>query len=114
MSAYGTPGQSNPAATTNTSLYTVPAGTGMVAASLIVTNQSATVSATFRVAVRVGGATLNAAQYVRYEKLLTPCGGPSGSDYTDTIGLSLSPGDVVTVYASTANVSFNLTGVVNP
>ena len=52
-------GQSNPAATTATTLYTVPSAKSAVISSLTVCNQAST-AATFRVAVRPAGATLAA------------------------------------------------------
>ena len=44
-------GQSNPAATTATTLYTVPSATSTVISTITICNQAAT-AATFRVAVR--------------------------------------------------------------
>jgi hypothetical protein len=57
--SYKVLGQSNPAATTATTLYTVPAATQAVISTLVVCNQAST-AATFRLAVRVGGAALAA------------------------------------------------------
>ena len=59
-------GQSNPAATTATTLYTVPASTSAILSTVTVCNQAAT-SASFRIAVRPGGATLAAQHYVAYD-----------------------------------------------
>jgi len=47
-------GQSNPAATTATTLYTVGAGKSAVVSTITVCNQAAA-TATFRIAVRVSG-----------------------------------------------------------
>lgn len=97
-------GQSNPAATTATTLYTVPSATSAVVSTLSVCNLSTT-SATYRIAVRPAGATLAAAQYIAYDATLT-----SNNTITLTLGITLAATDVVTVYASTANVSFSLFG----
>ena len=97
-------GQSNPAATTATTLYTVPSATSAVVSTLSICNLS-TAPATYRIAVRPAGATLTAAQYVAYDATLT-----SNNTITLTIGMTLAATDVVTVYASTANLSFSLFG----
>jgi hypothetical protein len=97
-------GQSNPAATTATSLYTVPAATQSIVSTLTVTNQTAT-AGTYRIAVRVAGATLAAAQYLAYDVSL-----PGNATDTLTLGVTLGATDVITVYASTADFSFNAFG----
>jgi hypothetical protein len=97
-------GQSNPAATTATSLYTVPAATQTIVSTVVVTNQAAT-AGTYRIAVRVAGATLAAAQYLAYDVSL-----PANASDTLTLGLTLGATDVVTIYASTADFSFNAFG----
>lgn len=96
-------GQSNPAAITNTTLYTVPASTSTVVSTLSIANLG--VSTTFRVAVRPAGATLANQHYIVYDSALN-----AGSAVYLTIGLSLATTDVVTVYAGTANVAFGLFG----
>jgi hypothetical protein len=93
-------GQSNPSATTATTLYTVPSATQAVVSTVTVCNQAAT-AGTYRVAVRVAGATLAASQYVVYDASL-----PANATDTLTLGLTLGATDVVTVYASSANFSF--------
>jgi len=96
-------GQSNPAATTLTSLYTVPAATSAVASTLAVCNIG--VSTTVRVAVRPAGAGIANQHYILYDAALS-----ANDTLFFTIGLSLATTDVVSVYAGTANVSFNLYG----
>jgi glucose-6-phosphate dehydrogenase assembly protein OpcA len=97
-------GQINPSATTATTLYTVPSSKSAVISSLTVCNQAST-AATFRVAVRPGGATLAALHYVAYDVAV------GAADTTAlTLGITLATTDVVTVYASTANISFNAYG----
>ena len=97
-------GQVNPSATTATTLYTVPSATNAVVSTISVCNQAAT-SATFRIAVRPAGETLAAKHYVAYDSTV------SANDSTMvTIGITLGATDVVTVYASSATVSFNAFG----
>lgn len=102
--AYKVLGQSAPAATTATTLYTVPAATETVVSSIVIANRAAT-SATFRIAVRPDGATLANEHYIAYDVTV------GGGDSTIlTIGLTMNAADVVTVYASTANLSFSIYG----
>ena len=98
-------GQSAPSATTLTTLYTVPAATTTVCSSIVVCNQAAS-AGTFRVSVRVAGAANTAKQYIYYD---VPIG--ANVTFTSTIGISLGATDVVSVYASSANMSFNLFGL---
>ena len=100
-------GQSNPSATTATTLYTVPAATSTVCSSLVICNRSATATS-FRVAVRQGGAALSNEHYIYYDVTI------AGNDtFIATIGLTLATTDVVTVYATLATLSFNLFGQEN-
>jgi hypothetical protein len=101
--AYKVLGQSNPAATTNTTLYTVPSATSAVCSTLSVANLG--VSTTFRVAVRPAGATLANQHYIVYDSAIN-----AGSAVYLTLGVSLATTDVVTVYAGTADVAFGLFG----
>lgn len=97
-------GQSNPAATTATTLYTVPASTQAVVSTIVIANLTAT-AATFRIAVRVAGATLANSQYVAYDITV------GASDSTAlTLGVTLNATDVLTVYGSTANLTFTAFG----
>jgi hypothetical protein len=97
-------GQSNPSATTETTLYTVPAATEAVISTIVVCNQDAS-TATFRIAVRPDGASLAAQHYLAYDVTV----GASDST-TLTLGITLDATDVVTVYASSATLSFNAFG----
>ncbi len=97
-------GQSNPAATTATTLYTVPASKEAVVSSISVANLT-TSTATFRIAIRPAGATLANVHYLAYDITV------GASDTTViTVGLTLATTDVITVYASTANVAFHAYG----
>ena len=97
-------GQSNPAATTATTLYTVPAATSTIVSTITVCNQAAT-AGTYRIAVRIAGASLAKPQYVVYDASLS-----ANSTDTITLGITLAATDVVTVYASTADFSFSAFG----
>jgi glucose-6-phosphate dehydrogenase assembly protein OpcA len=97
-------GQSNPSATTATTLYTVPSSTSTVVSTITVCNQASS-AATFRIAVRPAGATLAAQHYIVYGATV-----PASDTTTLTLGLTLATTDVVTVYASSANLSFNAFG----
>lgn len=97
-------GQSAPSATTETDLYTVPEEYSAVVSTLVVANRAAT-EATYRIAIRQTGATLSNEHYVAYDVTV----GASDST-TLTLGITLGTTDVVTVYASTADLSFNVFG----
>ena len=93
-------GQSNPAATTATTLYTVPSATQTVVSSITIANQAST-AATFRIAIRIAGATLAASQYIAYDVAV------GAADTTVlTLGLTLGATDIITIYGSTATLSF--------
>lgn len=97
-------GQSNPAATTATTLYTVPAGTSAVISTLNICNLSGA-NSTFRIAIRPNGATLANSHYIAYDTGL-----PSNDSIALTVGLTLGAADVVTVYSSTGNTAFSVFG----
>jgi len=97
-------GQSNPAATTLTTLYTVPASTSTVISTITVANQAAT-AATYRIAVRVAAASITASQYLAYDVSL-----PANATDTLTLGVTVAATDVISVYASSATMSFNAFG----
>jgi hypothetical protein len=101
--AYKVLGQSAPAAATLTTLYTVPASTQAVCSTLVVGNRG--VSATYRIAIRPGGASIANQHYIVFDAAVNQF------DSTFfTLGISLAAGDVVSVFASTADVSFSLFG----
>ena len=102
--AYKVLGQVAPAATTDTTLYTVPASTEAVISTIVVANRSAT-ARTYDIAIRPNGATLANLHYIA--KAVTV--GASDST-TIKLGLTLDAADVVTVQASTTDLSFNIFG----
>lgn len=97
-------GQVAPAATTNTTLDTVPAATQAVVSTIAVCNRAAT-AATYRIAIRPAGATLANEHYIAYDASIT-----ANNSTFITVGVTLAATDVITVYASTANLSFSAFG----
>ena len=97
-------GQSNPSATTATTLYTCPASTQTVISTITVTNQAGT-SGTYRIAIRPNGATLATEHYIVYDATIS-----ANSVTAYTLGITIDASDVVTVYASSGDFSFNAFG----
>jgi len=97
-------GQSAPSATTATTLYTVPSSTEAVISTLIVANRAAS-AATYRISIRPNGASLANQHYIAYDVAV----GASDST-TLTLGITLDAADVLEIYASTANLTFNAFG----
>ncbi len=98
-------GQLDPAATTTTTLYTVPDLTQTTVSSLVICNRTGS-SITFRVSVHVAGAGANDKQFLFYDQALA-----ANTTQTVVIGICLGQADVIKVYASAVDVSFNLFGV---
>ena len=97
-------GQAPPAPTTNTTLYTVPAGTQAIISTISVCNLTQG-ELLFRIAIRPGGATLANQHYIAYNAKV------AGQDTTFiTVGATLSAGDVITVYESAADIVFSAFG----
>lgn len=98
-------GQANPAATTLTTVYTVPAATQAIVSTLSVCNTGSTAT-TYRIAVRPAGASVATQHYVAYDVAI-----PANDTATLTLGVTLATTDVVSVYAASANVAFHAYGV---
>jgi len=102
--AYKVLAQSAPSATTNTDIYTVGSGKQAIISTITVANRSAT-ARTYRIAIRPAGATLANQHYIAYDV------GVSANDTIAlTLGITLTATDVVTVYASTTDLSFGIFG----
>jgi len=97
-------GQSNPAATTSTALYTVPALTKAVVSTVTVCNQAAA-DATFRISVSVAGAAISAKEYIAFDATVRGNGMQAF-----TLGITLGAADVIRIYGSTATLSFSAFG----
>lgn len=100
-------GQANPSATTNTVLYTVPSAKEAVVSSISIANLTST-AATYRIIIQPAAdvsTTILNKQYFGYDITV------GASDTTViTVGLTLATGDVIKVYASTANLTFQVFG----
>lgn len=97
-------GQAAPGATTATDVYTVPATTEAVISTIVVANRAGT-AGTFRISVRPNGASQANEHYVAFDVPI------AGSDsITLTLGITLDAGDVITVYGSSASLSWNVFG----
>ena len=96
--------QSAPSATTATDIYTVASATQAVISTITVANRSAS-AATNRIAIIPNGATLANQHYIAYDVVL------AASDTTAlTLGITCDASDVLTVYASSADLSFGVFG----
>jgi glucose-6-phosphate dehydrogenase assembly protein OpcA len=102
--SYAVLGQSAPSATTDTTLYTVPSSTQAVLSTVTVCNRSAS-AATFRIAVRPNGATLATSHYVAFDANID-----ANAIVALTLGITLGDTDVVTVRASSADLTFSAFG----
>jgi hypothetical protein len=97
-------GQSAPAATTATALYTVPAATEAVISTIVIANRAAT-AGSFRLSVRPNGATQANQHYLAYDVPIA-----ANDSTTLTLGITVDATDVITVYASSGDMSFNVFG----
>lgn len=96
--------QVNPSATTATTAYTVPSSTQTVISTMTISNLT-TSAVSYRIAIRPNGATLSNEHYIAYDIAL------AANDTTAlTLGITLDAADVITVYSSSASVSFNVYG----
>jgi hypothetical protein len=102
--SYKVLGQNNPNATTLTTLYTVPGSTQTVLSTISVCN-FATTAATYRIAIRPAGESIANKHYVAYDSSV-----PANDTAVLTLGLTMNTTDILTVYASTASVSFGVFG----
>ena len=98
-------GQVDPAATTTTTLYTVPNLAQTTCSSLVACNRTGG-AVTFRLSIHVNDAGADNKQFIYYDKSVA-----TGDSFTAVLGLTLGQNDVVKVYASATGMSFNLFGV---
>jgi len=95
-----------PSATTLTTLYTVPPGWRAKGSVLVCERGGA--AATFRIAHRPDGDSIDNKHYMAYDRAL-----PANSE-DETIELWLDETDVISVYASSGDLSFAFNGVEVP
>tara|TARA_R110002051_G_scaffold188844_2_gene258231 strand:- start:505 stop:834 length:330 start_codon:yes stop_codon:yes gene_type:complete len=98
-------GQADTAATTETTLYTVPNLAQTTVSSFVACNRTGS-AITFRLRVNVAGASNDDKQFLYYDKSVA-----ANSTFTAVIGICLGQADVLKVYASAVNMSFNIFGV---
>ncbi len=97
-------GQVDPSATTTTTLYTVPDKTMTTISSVVAANRTGS-AITFRLSVHVDGAGADDKQYLYYDKSVA-----ANDSLTIVIGITLNQDDVLKVYTSAVDMSFNLFG----
>ncbi len=97
-------GQSAPAATTETVLYTVPNMTQTTISSIVICNRNNS-NHSYRINVSVAGATTSNKEYLFYDVIST-----ANTTQAHVIGITLNQTDVVKVYADAAHLSFSLFG----
>lgn len=100
---WGSLGQSAPAATTLTDIYTVPAN--QVATVEVVICETGGAAATVRLAHAVNGAADTIAQYMLRNYPV------AANDSKTTTRFTARAGDVIRGYSDTGNVSFNVNGI---
>ena len=97
-------GQLDPSASTITTLYTVPDMTQTTVSSIVAANRTGS-AITFRLSVHVAGASADDKQYLYYDKSVA-----ANDSLTIVIGITLNQDDVLKVYTSGSNMSFNVFG----
>lgn len=100
-------GQSAPGATTETTLYTVPAATSTVVSSITICNRGGTAT-TFRISAAVGGGATANTDYIYYDTAIA-----ANTTFIATIGSTHAATDKIKVYAGNANLTFNAFGQEN-
>lgn len=97
-------GQVNPAATTSTTLYTVPGATSAVISSIVVCNTDSA-AGSFRISAAVAALALTLKQYLAYDAPIA-----ANDTVTLTLGVTLANTDLIRVYASSALLAFSIFG----
>lgn len=101
-------GQSNPATTTDATLYTVPAATDTVVSTIVITETNGA-PATVKICVSSAGTTSTAAARAIAWNLPIA----ANSTTTLTLGITLAAAAVIVVQDSTGNVTFTAFGQEN-
>lgn len=101
-------GQNKPAATTDATLYTVPAATDTVISSIVVSEVNG-VAATFRICVDSAGGTTT----VNSKSIAWNVAIPANGIVTLNLGITLPAAATVVIQASTANCTFTAFGQEN-
>ena len=101
--ASGILGQSALSATTNTTVYTVPAST-LAVVNINVVNRSTSATADVRLALASSGSPSNA-EWIEFDATIPARG------VLERTGIAMNAGENVVVYASTANCSVSVYGL---
>jgi hypothetical protein len=97
-------GQLEPAATTETTLYTVPSATEAVCSTLSICNKAAA-AGSFRIRIKINNAADDDKQFVCFDAPIA-----AKDTLLLTFGATLGAGDVVVAYGSSADITFQLFG----
>ena len=97
-------GQLDPAATTTTVLSYVPDMTQTTISSIVASNRTGS-AITFRLSVHVAGAGADDKQFLYYDKSVA-----ANDSLAIVIGITLNQTDVLKVYTSAVDMSFNVFG----
>lgn len=103
ISTYKVLGQVSPIASTLTTLYEVPTSASTVCSTLVIANRG--VPGFVRVAVRPAGENIDNKHYIVYDIPV--------NQYESiflTIGVTITSTDIISVFSSTSDMSFNLFG----
>ena len=100
--SYKVLGQENPAAATNTTLYTSAAT--VIVSTLVICNQASS-SMTYRIAVKPSADALSTLHYIAYNATLA-----ANDSAALTLGITMSAAENIIVYSSNSSTSFNLFG----
>ena len=101
--AYKVLGQSAPVATTLTDVYTVPLGVEAIISTISICSRSSSV--VVRIAVRPNGETIDNKHYIVHDVTVEQF-----EAIFLTVGVTLSAGDIISVYNSVEEASFNVYG----
>lgn len=99
---WGSLAQSSPAATTLTSIYTVPSGK-RATVEVVICNRAALT--TVRLSQAINGAADALAQYLLYGYEI------EANDAVSTARFTANGGDVIRVYSASGNVTFQVNGI---
>jgi len=98
-------GQSAPSATTATDVYTVGGSTEAIVSSVTVCERAGA-TATFRIAFLIGGGAVATTDYICFDHAIA-----ANETIVLTLGVGMATTDQVEVYASTADLTFNVFGM---
>lgn len=105
METYKVLAQSDPAVATLTAVYTVPGSTSAVISSIVAAERNGVADA-IRISIAVAGAADTPAQYIAFDFALA-----ANDVATFTLGITLAATDVVRIFSTTGDTSFNVFGV---